>query len=116
MHRHLQLATIITELLENRFNFLGLKFGLDPLLGLIPGIGDFIGLFLSLYLLWIGVRMNLPSEKISKMFSNIVFDFVLGLIPVVGDVGDFVFRANSKNLEILRSHMHSPIVEGEIIS
>ena len=116
MDRHLRLATIITELLENRFHFLGFKFGLDPLLGLIPGIGDVIGLFLSLYLLWIGMRMNLPSEKISKMFSNIVFDFVIGLIPVVGDVGDFVFHANTKNLQILKSHLNQPVVEGEIVS
>ena len=104
MTNHLQIAESITELLENRFNFLGLRFGFDPLIGLIPGLGDFISLVFSFYLIWIGTKLNLPHKKISSMLNNIFLDFIIGIVPVFGDFGDFIFKANSKNLAILKEH------------
>lgn len=101
MTPHLKTAQQLTELLESRFNVAGYRFGLDPILGLVPGLGDAISLLLSLYLLWIAAQLKTPPEKINQMMANIAVDFFLGLVPLVGDVGDFLYKANSKNLAIL---------------
>ena len=112
---HLKAATAVTDLLENRFRVFGFKFGLEPLLGLFPGIGDVLSFIVSFYLVWIAFRLRLPQPKINQMIANIVFDFVIGLVPLFGDIGDFMFRANAKNLRILRSYTMSDIVEGEVV-
>jgi hypothetical protein len=116
MDKHIQAATALTELLENKFHIFGLRFGLDPVVGLIPWLGDFITMFLSFYLVWIGLQMKLPGEKINKMISNIVIDFLMGSIPFIGDIGDVFYRSNSRNLIILKSHVPSSIADGEIVS
>ncbi len=115
MHNHLKLATIISDILDNRFKIVGFRFGLEPILGIIPGFGDFVGLALSLYIVWIGMNMRLPQDKLHRMITNVIFDFVIGLVPVVGDIADFAFKANAKNLEILRQYAPDTIVEGKII-
>jgi hypothetical protein len=104
MEKHLAIAEAITNLLENRFKILNHRFGLDPVLGLIPGLGDVVSLVLSFYLIWIGIQLKLPTEHIDRMVRNILIDFVIGIIPFVGEVGDFVFKANTKNLRILKNH------------
>lgn len=115
MNVHIRIAEAITDLMDNRFTFLGFRFGLDPIIGLIPGIGDLVPVFLSLYMVWIASHLKLPRKMISKMISNIVFDFVLGLIPLVGDASDFVFKANTRNLAILKEHLRGPVEEGTIV-
>ena len=114
MNKHLKVAIGLSELLDNKFKIGRFSFGIDPLLGAIPGIGDAITLCLSLYVVWIGIKMNLPSEKLAKMIGNLVLDFVLGTIPIIGDIGDFFYKANIKNMEILKKHAET-IEEGEII-
>lgn len=115
MDKHLKTAEFITELMDNKFNILGFKFGLDPILGLFYGAGGVISFFLSLYLIWIALEVSMPREKLIKMIRNVVIDFLMGLIPVVGQAGDFFYKANSKNLKILKTHMPVNIVEGKII-
>lgn len=114
---HLKVATSIANLMDNKFNFLGFKFGLDPLIGLIPGIGDVFPFVLGVYMVWIGVKMNIPTGKLGEMIRNIVIDMTLGIIPVVGDLSDFVFRAHHKNLLILEHYAQNnvTVIEGEII-
>ena len=113
-HHHIKIARYLTYLLENRFQVFGFRFGLDPILGLAPWIGDLIGALLSLYIVWIGMKVGVPSEKLERMVRNIFYDFVIGLIPVVGSVGDFFFRSNSKNLDIILSH-YNTVVEGDFV-
>ena len=115
MNKHLTAAASLTKLLDNQFNIFGIKIGLDPLIGLIPGIGDFISVLLSFYMVWIAVQMKLPTDKIGKMIQNIVVDFAVGFIPVLGDFVDVFYKANTKNLEILRAHTSPHIIEGEIV-
>jgi hypothetical protein len=115
MNKHLRLAYMISDILDNRFKILGLRFGIEPLLGIIPGFGDFIGLVLSLYIVWIGTQMKLPADKTQRMITNVVFDFVIGLFPVIGDIADFAFKANAKNMEILREFAPDAVVEGKIL-
>jgi len=114
MNVHLKVAEAFTYLMESRFHIGNFRFGIEPLLGLIPGIGDVISFILSYYLVWIGHQMNIPAVALSKMYRNVIFDFVLGLIPIVGDSLDFFNKANVKNLEILKQYATSQI-EGEIV-
>lgn len=98
---HLKSAKRITKLLDSQFNILGYKFGLEPLIGLVPGLGDIITVVLSLYLVFIGFQMHLPRKEIVRMLFNIGLDFLIGTIPVVGDISDFFYKANERNMRIL---------------
>lgn len=113
MENHLKVATILVNFLENRFRLLGIRFGFDPIIGLIPGFGDFISLLLSFYLIWIAVELKIPSSKITQMLFNILLDFLLGLIPVLGDFVDVVYRANTRNLAIIKKYKPAKIIEGK---
>ena len=104
MNKHLKFAVALSELLDNKFKVGRFSFGIDPLIGWIPGLGDVIGASLSFYLVWIGLQMKLPAPKIARMIGNIFIDLVLGLIPIVGDVSDFFYKANLKNLDILKQY------------
>lgn len=115
MDNHLRTATFVAELLDNKFEIMGIHFGIDPILGIIPGFGDIVSLFLSLYLVWIGLQMRIPEHEISRMIQNSVLDFVLGILPVVGDITDLVYKSNIKNLAILRKYAQGRVVEGKII-
>lgn len=115
MRNYLRIATTMAYLLDSRFKILGRKFGIDSLLGLIPGLGDLISLGLALYIVWVGIKMKLPLDKLARMIGNILLDFGLGLVPVLGDIADIVFKSNLKNLEILNHHSAQGIIEGEIV-
>lgn len=115
MDLHLKIATSLTHLLEGRFKFAGIKFGLDPVLGLIPWVGDLIALSLSLYLVWVAFHMKLPSHKINEMIKNIIVDLAIGAIPIIGDIGDFFYQSNTKNLQILHDHRKGYIADAEVI-
>ncbi len=96
----------LTRLLDTQFRIPGtsIRIGIDPLLGLIPVGGDAISLGISGYIVWRAWRLGLPKRKIVKMLWNLGLDALLGSLPVVGDVFDFFFRANVKNLKIIRAH------------
>jgi hypothetical protein len=115
MKDHLKTAAILANLLDNKFKVLDIKFGIDPILGLIPGGGDLVSLILALYIVWIGIKMELPQDKIARMIGNVILDFGIGLVPVLGDVADFAFKSNIMNLEILKQHKEKDIIEGEIV-
>ncbi|KAI8889593.1 hypothetical protein K501DRAFT_208077 [Backusella circina FSU 941] len=81
------------------------QIGFDGLVGLIPVIGDFIGLLLALQLVHLAMEAHLPQSLISKMMFNIAFDFVIGLVPVVGDVMDIMYKCNTKNAILLENYL-----------
>lgn len=112
---HLTIAEALTKLLDEEFSIFGFKFGLDPIIGLFPVLGDILPLGLSVYILWIAKQMKVPQDKLNEMLRNILIDFVLGLIPVVGDASDFIFKANSKNLKILKTYAPSEVLNAEIV-
>ena len=115
MKNYLKTAAILSNLLDNKFKILGIRFGIDPILGLIPGGGDLVSLFVALYIVWVGIKMKLPQDKLIKMIVNVFMDFGMGLIPILGDAADIVFKSNLKNLEILKQHEEKDLIEGEII-
>ncbi len=98
MKNHFSVARSLTHLLDEQFKIGRFSIGVDPLLDFIPGIGPFLGLILSLYIIWIAKQVRATEKEIGVMITNVVFDFILGLIPFLGFVGDAMFKANKKNL------------------
>lgn len=81
------------------------SFGADGLLSIIPGAGSLAGTGISLYLLAEAVRHGAPLPLLVRMGGNVAADMVVGAIPVVGFAFDMVFKANQRNLNLLREHM-----------
>jgi hypothetical protein len=80
----------------------------DPLIGLfLPGAGDLVGSALGLYTIVLAARRKVSPIVIARMFLNLALDAVLGVIPLVGDLTDFVFKANQKNLALLVDPAHA---------
>ena len=84
--------------------------GLDAIVGLIPVVGDFISMAMGAYIVWEARNLNLPKWKLLRMAGNVAFDSAVGAVPVAGDVFDFMFRSNSRNLRIVKRHLdkHHP--------
>ncbi len=82
----------------------GIRIGLDGIIGLIPGVGDAATGVLSLWLLQQAYREGLPKNALVRMGGNIVLDTTIGAIPLAGDVFDFFWKANMRNLRILDRH------------
>lgn len=80
----------------------GWRFGLDALIGLVPGVGDFATTTVSLYILASGVRYRVSKVTLLRMAANIGVDYVVGSIPVVGDLFDVYWKSNQRNVELLR--------------
>ncbi|PHP29583.1 DUF4112 domain-containing protein [Limimaricola cinnabarinus] len=102
----------LAHMLDARFKLFGFRFGYDSLLGLIPGIGDTITLAPSAWLVWRAHQLGLPKAKIGKMAMNTGVDYVVGSIPVIGDLIDFGFKANLRNAAILREHLEMDAATG----
>jgi hypothetical protein len=112
MKRHIHLKTVeyIVDLLDNKFAIGKFRFGLDPIIGLIPGIGDFLPLIISGYIIFIAVQEKLSQKVITQMVIYTLLDFVLGSIPIIGDVADFFYKSHTKNLELLKRELDIPVI------
>ena len=97
----------IAKLLDSAIGIPGTKFriGLDPVLGLIPGGGDLVTALISAYMIYLATSFGLEKSEISKMIKNIALETFVGFIPVAGDIFDFYFKANLRNLDILERHL-----------
>src|SRR5215217_5886610 len=80
----------------------GWRIGLDALVGLIPGVGDFATTAVSLYILAAGVRYRVPKVTLLRMASNVAVDYLLGSVPIVGDLFDAAWKSNQMNVELLK--------------
>ena len=85
-----------------RVPVLGWRFGLDPLLGLIPGFGDTATSLVSFYILVNAVRYRVPKITLLRMGLNLGLDYAIGSLPVVGDLFDAWWKSNQRNLDLLR--------------
>lgn len=105
----LVLAEQLTTLLDDRFRvpIIGIRFGLDPLLGFIPWLGDILSASVSLLILSAFVRHGVPKQLIAKMVLNIVIDLVMGAIPLLGDLFDIYFKANRRNMRMAKEYFAS---------
>lgn len=90
------------SLLDSRFSLFGVRFGIDPVLGLIPGIGDAVGFIMSSAIVMQAWRIGVRKRTLARMMLNIAGDSILGAIPLVGTVTDVLWKANRSNLRLIR--------------
>lgn len=83
-----------------------IRFGLDSLAGLLPGVGDAATGLAALYIVLRAQRLGLPRMLILRMLGNVAVDAAIGAIPVFGDLFDVGFKANRRNVELLKRHFH----------
>jgi hypothetical protein len=83
------------------------KIGIDPIIGLIPGGGDLIGGALSIYIMHAGIRMGMPRSVIIRMFGNIALEFIIGCIPIIGDLFDAMWKSNQRNEKLIEDSIIS---------
>lgn len=98
------------ELLDSKFKIpnTNIRFGIDPLLGLIPGAGDWLGGLLSMYFLIQAAVMGGRASVLGRMFLIILLDVLIGSIPVIGEIFDVYWKANVQNSEILEELERNP--------
>ena len=87
----------------------GIKFGLDAILGLFPVVGDLVTSLMSLRLIFVAWQRGVSKVVISMMLLNVFVDFLLGSIPVVGNIFDLFWKSNTKNLKLLRKASNDPV-------
>jgi hypothetical protein len=98
------------ELLDNSIPVPGtnFRFGLDSIIGLVPGVGDLIGGALSAYIILEAAQLGVPRSLLARMGYNVLLDTLAGSVPVVGDLFDAGYKANLRNLDLLRDHVEKP--------
>jgi hypothetical protein len=82
----------------------GYRIGLDPLLGLLPVVGDFLGALISCYLVYESARLGLPKRVLARMLGNIAIEAGAGSFPILGDIFDAAWKANMRNLRLVEMH------------
>jgi len=103
----------LATLLDTAFILPGtnIRFGVDAVIGLVPGIGDVITTALSLYIVGEARALGAPRHLILRMLANVALDGVVGAVPLLGDAFDVMWRANRRNIALLRKHL---IARGEL--
>jgi len=84
------------------------RFGLDPIMGLLPGIGDTGSMIISAMALIVAARRGLPKILLARMSLNILINEAIGIIPIIGDAFSFWFKSNARNYELLKRHTAAP--------
>jgi hypothetical protein len=96
----------VARLLDSAFEIPGTKIriGLDPIVGLVPAIGDLISPLFTLGIIWQGRELGISRVVQLRMVFNVAIDTVLGMVPVIGDLFDFAWKANDRNMALLERH------------
>lgn len=84
------------------------RIGLDSLIGMVPVLGDIVGAALSSYILWVASSMGVPRVTLLRMALNVAIESVAGIVPGFGDLFDMAWKANKRNVEILKQHHRDP--------
>ena len=112
----------IAKLLDNQFKIGPFKFGLDPIIGLIPGLGDIIPALFAGYLISLAYQEKLSPVVIRQMIANTIIDLIIGTVPIAGDIGDFFFKASERNMKLLKVELlkkdqfsGTVVLEGEVV-
>ena len=108
-----QLAGVraVARLLDTAYVIPGLnvRVGWDSIIGLLlPGVGDAVGLLAGSYILWTANRLGVPRPVLARMAANVAADMALGAIPLVGDVADVAWKANTRNVALLERAVADP--------
>ncbi len=95
----------LAKLLDSRFEVLGIKFGADALVGLIPVAGDAVTFVTGTAALYTSLRMKLPWHVHSRIFLNLITDAGIGAVPIAGDLFDFFFRSHKRNFDLVEQQV-----------
>lgn len=98
----------LSKALDAKFSVGGFKFGYDGLLGLIPVFGNGVTMTLSMYIVMRAILMRYPSAIILKMIFNILVENIIGIIPILGNIFDFAWKSNLKNISLLEKYDMDP--------
>jgi hypothetical protein len=96
----------LAKLMDAQFKVPGtnIRFGLDSLIGLIPGVGDLSTFAVSGYMLWIMANNGASGFLLARMVLNILIDAIVGMVPLLGDIFDIAFKANIRNMKLMQQH------------
>jgi hypothetical protein len=100
----------LSRLLDSAIGIPGTRyrFGLDAIVGVVPGIGDAIGAIFSSYIIFQAARLGVPKLTLVRMIGNVGVDTIVGEIPLLGDLFDVGFQSNIRNLSLIEQHVHRP--------
>ena len=125
VHQSLTRLEALARLMDGAFVLPGtnLRFGLEAIVGLVPVAGDMIAGLVSTYLIWEARQLGAPRWLVARMLANTLLDTTIGAIPVLGDAFDVLFRANLKNMTLLRRHLDKKglgsaqgrVIDGEVL-
>ncbi len=87
---------------------MGFRFGLDGIIGLVPVVGDFIGIGISLFIVYEAAMLGCSPSVLLRMGVNILVESVIEMIPILGSLFDFVWKANNKNILLIETHLLNP--------
>ena len=115
-HRSARLAaaerrlTFVARLLDDLVTIPGTRqrIGVEPIVGLIPGAGDLVSAAVGIWLIVEASRFRLPAPVVGRMVLNTLVDLVVGIVPFIGDLFDFAFKSNSRNMELFRRYAADP--------
>jgi hypothetical protein len=96
----------LAKLMDAQFRFPGtdFRFGLDGILGLIPGAGDLSTFGVSGYMIWIMAKNGASGAVLARMMVNVILDAIIGSVPLIGDLFDFAFKANTRNVRLMEQY------------
>lgn len=106
---------MLTHIMDEVFVVPGtnLRFGIDPLLGLVPGAGDLISMLPSLYILWEAKRIGISRKVRMRMLVNVMLDTMIGSVPILGQAVDFAWKANVQNAKMMGIDLSDEDVSSE---
>ena len=98
----------LSRLLDSAFVLPGteIRIGLDPILGLVPGLGDLVSPIFAIAMLWQGRDLGIPRVVQMRMIFNVAIDALVGMLPIAGDIFDFAWKANDRNYALLERHAY----------
>ena len=105
VEEELRKLKVLARMLDSQFSVMGMRFGLDSILGLVPVAGDVATGIAGTYSLFTAIRLKLHPLAIAHIGWNLLFDTVIGAIPVLGDVFDLCFKSNTKNFKVIEKHL-----------
>ncbi|CAN5754177.1 hypothetical protein BH11GEM1_BH11GEM1_04590 [soil metagenome] len=103
-------ARVLARALDSAVGIPGTKvrFGLDPIIGLVPGLGDLAGAALSGYIVLVGIQLGASRSVVLRMLANVAIDTAVGAVPVVGDLFDAGWKSNNRNVALIERHVAAP--------
>jgi hypothetical protein len=105
LERRLARLRRFADLQDSRFSILGIRFGWDALIGLVPGVGDAATTAMAAWIVAESARLGASRAVLARMSLNVLVDLMLGAVPLLGDLFDVAFKANRRNVRLLERHL-----------